>query len=97
LKSQIPWNKKNAPKKEKDIAESSLSKYVPPHRRQFSQRFVPTCHYCGKIGHIQSSCFKLKPCEHKHDNSYFKKSYEGLCNMMRVALTRLNKLDKSHT
>jgi hypothetical protein len=45
LKSQRPWNK------EKDVAEPSMFKYVHPHRRQHSQRFVPTCHHCGKIGH----------------------------------------------
>jgi hypothetical protein len=52
LKSQRPWRKKDAPKKEKDVLESFVSKYVPPHRRQHSQRFVSTCHYCGKVGHI---------------------------------------------
>lgn len=26
--------------------------YVPPYRRQHSQRFVHTCHHCGKIDHI---------------------------------------------
>jgi hypothetical protein len=40
LKSQRPWNKK-----EKDVVEPFTSKYVPPHRRQPSQRFVPTCHH----------------------------------------------------
>jgi RNase P subunit RPR2 len=52
LKSQRPWNKKDAPKKDKDVVEFFVSKYVPAHRRQHSQRFVPTCHHCGKIGHI---------------------------------------------
>jgi hypothetical protein len=52
LKSQRPWNKKDAPKKEKDVIESSVSKYVSPHRRQHSQKFVPTCHHYGKISHI---------------------------------------------
>jgi hypothetical protein len=96
LKSQRAWNKKDALRKKKDVVESSMSKYVPPHRRQPSQRFVPTCYHCGKIGHIQSSCFKLKPREHKNDSLYLRNSYEGLCNMMMVVLTRLDKLDKSH-
>jgi hypothetical protein len=73
-----------------------VSKYVPPHSRQPSQRFVPTCHHCSKIGHIQFTCFKLKPCEHKYDSSYSRKSYEELCNMMRVVLTRLDELDIGH-
>jgi hypothetical protein len=50
---QRPWNKKDAPKKEKGVEEPSMSKYVPPHRRQSTQRFVPTCHHCGMgtLGH----------------------------------------------
>jgi hypothetical protein len=70
-----------------------VSKYVPPHRWQPSQKFVPTCHHCGEIGHMRSSYFKLKPCEHKNDSSYYRKSYEGLCNMMRVVFTMLDELD----
>jgi hypothetical protein len=96
LKSQRPWNKKDSPKKEKDVVESSISKYVPPRRRQPSQRFVSTCHHYGKISHIQSSCFKLKLREHKNDTLYLRNIYEGLCTMMRVVLTKLDKMDKSH-
>jgi hypothetical protein len=43
LKSQRPWNKNDASKKEKDVVVSSVSKYVPPHRRKHSHGFVPTC------------------------------------------------------
>jgi hypothetical protein len=31
-------------------------------------KFVPTCHYCGKIGHIRPNCYLLKshrPCNNK--------------------------------
>jgi hypothetical protein len=73
-----------------------MSKYVPPHRRQHSQRFVPTCHHCGRIGHTWPNCFELKPHKHNNDNLYLRNNYEGLCNMMIVVLTRLDKLDKSH-
>jgi hypothetical protein len=34
LKFPRTWNKKNAPKKEKDVEEHSKTKYVPPLRRQ---------------------------------------------------------------
>jgi hypothetical protein len=47
LEFQRPWNN------EKYVVEPSISKYVPPYRRQPSQRFVPTCHHCGVIGHIR--------------------------------------------
>jgi hypothetical protein len=32
LKFPRTWNKKNAPKKKKDVEEHSKTKYVPPHR-----------------------------------------------------------------
>jgi hypothetical protein len=32
-----------------------------PLRKFSSQRFVPTCHHCGKVVHIRSHCFNLKP------------------------------------
>jgi len=54
LKFSRTWNKKNVPKKEKDVEEHSKTKYVPPHRKQPTQKFVPTCHHCGLSGHIQS-------------------------------------------
>jgi hypothetical protein len=33
---------------------------------------------------------------HKYVSSYSRKTYEGLCKMIRVVLTRLDKLNKSH-
>jgi hypothetical protein len=51
LKSQRTWNK------EKDVVEPSMSKYVPPHKRQHSQRFV---HHCGVIGHIRPHCPQVR-------------------------------------
>jgi hypothetical protein len=56
LKFSRTWNKKNAPKKEKDVEEHSKTKYVPPHRRQSTQKFVPICHHCGLSGHIRPKC-----------------------------------------
>jgi hypothetical protein len=59
LKFLITWNKKNALKKEKDVEENSKTKYVPPHRRQPTQKFVPICHHCGLIGHIRPKCLHV--------------------------------------
>jgi hypothetical protein len=69
------------------------SKYVPPFRRQASQKFVPTCHHCGKVGHIRPNCFKLKPREHLSDDLFFRNNHEGLFNMMRVVLTKMDELE----
>jgi hypothetical protein len=51
LKFPRTWNKKNAPKKEKDVEEHSKTKYVPPHRK-----FVLICHHCGLSGNIRPKC-----------------------------------------
>jgi hypothetical protein len=56
LKFARTWNKKNAPKKEKDVKKHSKTKYVPPHRRQPTQKFVPICHHCGLSSHIRPKC-----------------------------------------
>jgi len=56
LKFPKTWNKKNAPKKEKDVEVHSKTKYVPPHRRQSTQKFVPICHHCGLSGRIRPKC-----------------------------------------
>jgi hypothetical protein len=52
LKFPRTWNKKNAPKKKKDVEEHSKTKYVPPHRRQPTQKFIPICHHCWLSSHI---------------------------------------------
>jgi hypothetical protein len=68
----------------------------PLRKHLLKRRFVPTCRHCCKIGHTRPSCFKLKPHEHRNDSLYLRNSYEGLCNMMMVVLTRLDNFDKSH-
>jgi hypothetical protein len=42
LKFPRTWNKKNAPKKKKDVEEHSKTKYVPPHRRLLVEQSHPT-------------------------------------------------------
>jgi hypothetical protein len=69
---------------------------VHPHRKLHSQRFVPTCHHCGKVGHIRPHCFNLKPHVHINENSYSRKESEGLVLMMREVLSRLAKFEQNH-
>jgi hypothetical protein len=56
-------------KVKKIYIEPSISypKYrvVHPPRNLPPKRFIPTCHHCGKVGHIRPNCFKLKPHVHK--------------------------------
>jgi hypothetical protein len=59
LKYPRTWNKKNAYKKEKDVEEHSKTKYVPPYRRQPTQKFVPICHHCGLSSHIRPRCLHV--------------------------------------
>ena len=43
------------------LTDSYMSRSTPRRahmpRNQPSQRFIPTCHHCGKIGHIHPKCF----------------------------------------
>ena len=54
----IPPHKKN------QKVERKVVKPKPPFRSQSKvlngSKFVPTCHYCGVIGHIRPQCSKLK-------------------------------------
>ena len=69
---------------------------VHPLRKIPSQRFVPTCHHCGKVGHIRPYCFNLKPHVHINENSYSRKESEGVVQMMREVLSRLDKFEQNH-
>lgn len=66
-----------------------------PPRHVHSQRFVPTCHHCGKIGHIRPMCFQLKPQVHKNKNSYSRKDCDGIFLMMKQMLPRLDEIEKN--
>jgi hypothetical protein len=69
---------------------------VHPPRKLPSKRFVPTCHHCGKVGHIRPKCFDLKSHEHKSENSYSRKESKGLVIMIRKVLSKLDKFEQSH-
>ena len=49
-------------KKNSIVSHASYPKprVVHPPRKLPSQRFVPTCHHYGKVGHIQPHFFNLK-------------------------------------
>jgi hypothetical protein len=66
-------------------------------RNQPSQRFIPTFHHCGKIGHICSKCFQLNNHESKRDYFRSRDSHDELSNMLRSVITQLDDLDKSCT
>ena len=57
------------PHKRNQKVERKAVKSKPPFRAQpkalDGSKFVPTCHYCGVIGHIRPQCHKLKR-EQKH-------------------------------
>jgi regulator of replication initiation timing len=72
-------------KKNSLVSHASYPKprVVHPPRKLPSQRFVPTCHHCGKVGHIRPHCFNLKPHVQKNKNSVSWKDCEGLVTMMK--------------
>jgi hypothetical protein len=78
------------------VSCSTLKRAHMP-RNKPSQRFIPTCHYCGKIGHIPPKCFQLN--NHESNKNYFcsRDSHDELFNMLRGVITQLNDLDKSRT
>lgn len=42
-------------------SESNLVRtFIDPNNLIRSNKFVPTCHFCGKIGHIIPRCKKLR-------------------------------------
>jgi hypothetical protein len=89
-------------KKGKEIlTDSYVSRSTPRRahmpRNQPTQRFIPTCHHCGKIGHIRPNCFQLNNHESKRDYLRFRNSHDELFNMVKGVITQLNDLAKSHT
>jgi hypothetical protein len=48
---QRSWTKKHDPKKGKSGTKPSMAHHAPRKMRQPSQRSIPSCHHCGKIGH----------------------------------------------
>jgi hypothetical protein len=69
---------------------------VHPPRKLPSQRFVPTCHHCGKVGHIRPHCFNLKHHVQKNKNYVSRKDCEGLVTMIKGVLSRLDQFEKVH-
>jgi hypothetical protein len=57
-------------------------------KRQYPQKGSISCRHCGKYGHTKAECFKVKP--HKPKKNQI---YEGLVNIMKRILIRLNNLD----
>jgi hypothetical protein len=83
------------------LTDSYVSRSTPRRahmpRNQPSQRFIPTCHHYGKIGHIRPNCFQLNNHESKRDYFHSRDSHDELFNMLRGVITQLNDLDKSCT
>jgi hypothetical protein len=83
------------------LTDSYVSRYTPRRarmpRNQPTQRFIPTCHHCGKIGHIRPNCFQLNNHESKRDYLRSRNSHDELFNMVKGVITQLNDLAKSHT
>jgi hypothetical protein len=78
------------------VSHSTLRHAHMP-RNQHSQRFIPMCHHCGKIGHIRPKCFQLNNHESKRDYFQSRNSHDELLNMVRGVITQLNDLAQSHT
>jgi hypothetical protein len=80
------------------LTDSYVSRSTPRRahmpRNQPSQRFIPTCHHCGKIGHIRPKCFQLNNHESKRNYFRSRNSHDEFFNMVRGVITQLNDLAK---
>ena len=54
----IPPYKRNQKLERKAVKSKPLFRSQP--KTLDGSKFVPTCHYCGVIGHIRPQCYKLK-------------------------------------
>ena len=94
----VPTRQGKKGKRNSIVSHASYPKprVVHPPRKLNSQRFVHTCHHCGKVGHIRLHCFNLKPYVHKNKNSVSRKDCKGLVTMMKGMLSRLDQFEKVH-
>jgi hypothetical protein len=69
----FPKTWKDTPKKNKGVEKDSKSKYVPPHKRLPTHRFVPIYRNCGISGHIRPRC----PHQHGPPSMLVKKELLG--------------------
>jgi hypothetical protein len=60
-------------------------------KKENPQKGSPSCRHYGKYDHIKAECFRVKP--HKPKKNQI---YEGLVNMMKSVLVRLNNLDMAY-
>ena len=68
----IPPHKRNQKVERKGV--KSKHPFRPQPKTLDRSKFVPTCHYCGVIGHIRPQCHKLKKEQNHVTRSLPKKS-----------------------
>jgi hypothetical protein len=88
---QKPPIKKQEPKTGKSSSKPSMTHHTFRQERQYPQRGSPSCRHCGEYGRTKVECFRVKPHMSKKNQIY-----EGLVNMMKCVLVRLNNLDMAY-
>jgi len=92
IQHQQPRIRKTEQKTGKSSSKPSKPHHAFRQQRHYHQRHFPSCHHCGKYGHIKAECFKVKPHKPKKNQAN-----EGLVNMMKNVLVRLINWDMAHT
>jgi hypothetical protein len=92
IRHQQPSIKKIEQKTSKSSSKPSKAHHAFLQQQHYPQRDSPSCHHCGKYGHIKAECFKVKPHKPKKNQAN-----EGLINMMKNVLVRLINWDMAHT
>jgi len=88
IRHQKPRIKKQEPKTGKSSSKPCMPHHAFWQKRQYPQRGSPACRHCGKYDHTKAKCFGVKP--HKPKKNQI---YEGLVNVMKSVLVKLNNLD----
>lgn len=82
---------RNANTSEKVKKSLHVQQFAPPPERQRFRNTSPTCHYCGKTGHVRTDCSKLKiytmhdPAPYKSRNVNFSKRDKNLTSAPKYA------------
>ncbi|XP_048423736.1 uncharacterized protein LOC125469828 [Pyrus x bretschneideri] len=73
---------------------NSVSTFVDPRNFIRSKTFIPTCHFCGKIGHIRPRCNKLRKEDRTKHTTHWMSRKSNLKMRFVANPKRMNRISK---